>query len=117
MTSTGPTAQPTRTPVAAAHARPDELLHVEKLRRHRIEFGQHEAFGAERLLALPQAMAPLGVQVADAQHLEGQERFERDLDRLATKGRQQKPGRRGTARAALPLHAMRDGLHALLSLG
>src|SRR6476661_7577887 len=69
------------------HADPDlvagrgahHLLEVLVLEGHRIEVGDLPRLARVRELALPHAVAPLGVHVADALHAEADERLEVDV--------------------------------------
>src|SRR5262245_55458183 len=59
-----------------AHARADDLLYVQILGRQRIEIVALPALARHGELALPRAVGPLGVEIADPLHLEAEERLE-----------------------------------------
>src|SRR5215475_15002361 len=59
--------------------RAHDLLDVQVLEGHLVEVGGLPALAADRELALPAAVSPGRVLVADALHAEAGERLERDL--------------------------------------
>jgi hypothetical protein len=61
----------------------DDLLNVKMFRREWIKLLRIERFPANFQLALPHALSPLGVTIAEALHLELQDWFEGDRARLA----------------------------------
>src|SRR5690606_13265555 len=65
---------------ALAPGGPDELLDVEVLVVERVEVGEGPGLGVDGQLTVPRAVVPLGMQVAEAEHLEGEDR--RQLDAL-----------------------------------
>ena len=66
---------------AAVQARAAELLHVDVAGIERVEVGERPDVAAYGFLALPHAVAPLGIEVAEPAHLEGEERFELEGER------------------------------------
>ena len=88
---------PTWSPHVAAH----DLLEVLVLERHRVEVGDLPRLAGVRELALPHAVAPLGVHVADALHAEADERLEVDVLATAVGVDERDPrrGRRDACRA------------------
>ncbi len=89
--------------LAAAHARAAQLLDVQVAGIERIPIGKVPGLAGHGLLSLPDAMAPLGMQVAETEHLEGQDRLEHEFPRLAAGARQRELRARGAPRAGLPL--------------
>ena len=66
------------------HARAHQLLDVKVFHRKRIERAAAPSVSRHRQLALPKAVAPLRMTIADALHLKRQDRFERNFFPLAT---------------------------------
>src|SRR4029453_16479686 len=66
-----------------ARARADDLLDVLVVDRHLVELGGLPRFARHRELALPEAVAPLRMHVADPLHPEAEERLEVDDPLLA----------------------------------
>ena len=87
---------PTWSPQRRAH----DLLEVLVLERHRVEVGDLPRLARDRELALPHAVAPLGVHVADALHAEADERLEVDVARADR--RRATSAMRACRRAACP---------------
>src|SRR5262249_34827296 len=100
-------------PLLAAQARAAELLDVEVARIHRVEVGQRPADSVDDLGALPLAVTPFGIEVAEAAHLEGEDGLERYGEGRAAMRGERDLGRARPAGAGAPAHAMVDRRHRL----
>src|SRR5262245_50792007 len=92
---------------------PTQLLHVDVARVHRIQVGEGPGDTVGDLFTLPHAMAPLGVEISEATHLERQQGLERHHERLAVVWGEADLGGGGTSRPGLPPDAMVDRAHRL----
>src|SRR5262245_24423652 len=90
-----------------------ELLDVQVARIHRIEVGEGPGDAIDHLGSLPLAVAPLGIEIAESAHLEGEQRLERDGDGEAAMWCERDLGGARTACAGPPAHAVIDRRHRL----
>src|SRR5258708_16552190 len=92
----------------------DTLLDVKMLRREWVKLLRIEGLPADFQLALPHALSPLGMAVAEALHLELQDWFEGDRTRLAVVINQVDLGGSRQPRPGNIVHPMPPVRHALV---
>jgi hypothetical protein len=88
--------------VRACQMRTHDLVHVHVLGRQRVQAIEPEGFVAQRQLTLPQAVAPLGVVVAQALGQQGGQRLQLDAPGRAVAVFEPQRAAVGVARAGLP---------------
>src|SRR5262249_61775337 len=91
-------------PVLAAQTRGAELLDVEVARIHRVELGQRPVDSVDDLGALPLAVTPFRIEIAEAAHLEGEDGIERDGEGRAAMWGERDLGGARAAGARTPAH-------------
>ena len=96
---------------AIAHARPADLVCVDVLVVEQVEIVELPRLASDRLVPLPEGVAPLGMLVADAQHVEADHGLQADQVLFTFLAYQLDLGARGQPRARGPFDAVAARSH------